>query len=92
MTQPHAKIHHRTAFKGHFVLQPGKSDWQTMNLPVPDPHLAFRNHKGKLQAAIDFVDEQLAFWAVTQFHDVDPEMVAGNRILFKAMRYWPQER
>ena len=72
MTQPQAKIHHRTAFKGHFVLQPGKSDWQTMNLPVPDP--------------------RLAFWAVTQFHDVDPEMVAGNRILFKAMRYWPQER
>ena len=85
MTQPQAKIHHRTAVRGHFVMQPGKSLAQSLELRT-DSHVDER----ALEAAIALVDEQLAFWAYTQFFDVDPARVVGNRNLFKAMRRWPR--
>ena len=85
MTQPQAKIHHRTAVRGHFVMQPGKSLAQSLELRT-DSHV----DEVALATAIAFVDEQLAFWSMTQFHDIAPDMIAGHRMVFAAMRRWPR--
>jgi hypothetical protein len=89
MTQPQAKIHHHIAVSGKAATRPNQKKWEIVGLKESQftPEL-----EADLEKAIGFVDEQLAFWAITQFHDMEPDMVAGNRILFKAMRYWPQER
>ena len=85
MTQPQSKIYHRTAMRGEFVQQIGKTKSQSLGLQRDS-----QINEQALQVAIDTVDELFDFWRLIQSTECNLEMITGHWNVFKAMRRWPR--